>query len=170
MKAPEEYIVRTKQLNDDQFTPIKHVLGENSLIHMAMLSQKIGLERIGVHLGRLPVGRASFMPHAHVLQEEFLFILQGHGEVEIAGKRASVGPGDFIGFPTDGAAHQLHNTGDSDMLYLMGGESGKADIVEFPSVQKFGMAFNGTMHFVDQDDVQKVAYEDFVDKSASSTD
>lgn len=164
MKAPEEYIVRTKNLTPDQFTPIKHVLNDNSSVHMAMLSQKIGLERIGIHLGRIPAGRESFMPHAHQFQEEFIFILEGQGEVDISGKRAPVGPGDFVGFPTDGAAHQLHNTGETDLLYLMGGESGKGDIVEFPSVKKFGMAFNGTMHFVDQADVQKVAFEDFVDR------
>lgn len=44
--------------------------------------------------------------HYHRLSEEFYFILEGHGEMEIDGQQRSVGPGDGILIPA-GAWHQI---------------------------------------------------------------
>jgi len=54
---------------------------------------------------RLPVGHAT-QRHYHKITEEFYFILEGEGTMEINGKSRSVGPGDGILIPA-GAWHQI---------------------------------------------------------------
>ena len=53
----------------------------------------------------VPAGRAT-QRHYHKLAEEFYFILEGRGEVEIDGETRSVGPGDAILIPP-GAWHAI---------------------------------------------------------------
>ncbi len=55
--------------------------------------------------------KESFVLHAHMLHEEFVYILEGKGTAVIGEAELEVGPGDFMGFPIDGTAHTLRNTG-----------------------------------------------------------
>ncbi len=50
------------------------------------LSERTGLTRLPVNLMRLPPGKESFIPHAHSVEEEYVFVAQrpGHGD---AGRR-----------------------------------------------------------------------------------
>lgn len=48
--------------------------------------------------------------HFHRLSEEFYYILEGGGEMEIDGERREVGPGDAILIPP-GAWHQIRASG-----------------------------------------------------------
>jgi uncharacterized cupin superfamily protein len=47
-----------------------------------------------------------------------------------------VGAGDFMGFPTPSVAHHLRNTGNEDLVYLMGGETLEVENAEFPRLGK----------------------------------
>lgn len=53
----------------------------------------------------LPAGAATDR-HYHKLSEEFYFVLEGEGEMEIDGERARVGPGDAVLIPA-GAWHRI---------------------------------------------------------------
>ena len=53
----------------------------------------------------LPAGAATDR-HYHRLSEEFYFVLEGDGEMEIDGERARVGPGDAVVIPA-GTRHQI---------------------------------------------------------------
>lgn len=53
----------------------------------------------------VPAGGAT-QRHYHKLSEEFYFILEGSGEMEIDGEKRSVGPGDAILIPP-GAWHTI---------------------------------------------------------------
>jgi len=64
----------------------------------------------------LPVGGCTTR-HYHPRTEEIYFILSGQGEMEIAGDKSGVGPGDAIGIPP-GAAHQITNTGTEPLKFL----------------------------------------------------
>jgi len=56
----------------------------------------------------LPVGSATDR-HYHKLAEEFYFLLEGKGKMEIDGTEREVGPGDAILIPP-GAWHQITAT------------------------------------------------------------
>ena len=109
-----------------------HPWNPNSEMIGVTLSRLAGLKRTGVSLARIPPGRESFIYHAHEREEEWLYILSGTGTAEIDGGEYAVGPGDFMGFPTPSVAHHLRNTGNEDLVYLMGGENRDVEIATFP--------------------------------------
>lgn len=158
------YVVKTASEDKASYVPLSHPLAENSRLFLLPLSDRVGMSRIGLSLARIPPGKDGFLPHAHAGQEEFLYIISGLGVLTINDSRTEVSAGDLVGFPTDGAAHHLCNDSDTDLVYLMGGERTAADVVSFPTIGKKGFWANGAMHFVDDENVQSLAPEDFVSR------
>ncbi len=163
-KPIESYIVRTRLLSDKDGFQFAHPFNPNSDLKMIPLSDRVGMQRAQLVLGRIAPGKESFVPHAHALQEEYIFILEGGGEIEINGVRAAVRPGDYVGFPIDGAVHQLYNTGATELVYLMGGERTPVDFSTFPTIGKVGVWAEGAMRYFDEAAAKKFRPEDFVKK------
>ena len=113
-----------------------HPWNPNSEMSGVQLGRLAGLARTGVNLARIPPGKESFVYHSHEREEEWLYILSGSGTAEIDGADHEVGPGDFMGFATPSVAHHLRNTGDEDLVYLMGGENRDCEIADFPKLGK----------------------------------
>lgn len=63
---------------------------------------------------RLPAGHSTDR-HYHKLSEEFYFVLEGTGDMEVDGETQRVGPGDAILIPA-GAWHQI--TAVADLRFL----------------------------------------------------
>ncbi len=63
------------------------------------------VEKQSLAEARVPAGMAT-QRHYHRLAEEFYFILEGAGEMEIGGETRTVGPGDAILIPA-GAWHAI---------------------------------------------------------------
>ncbi|WP_411286981.1 cupin domain-containing protein, partial [Phenylobacterium sp.] len=129
-----KHLVRTHALDWSQAFHGRHPFNPDSDMRMAPLGDAVGLKRAAVHLMRVAPGKQSFIPHAHAVQEEWVFILEGSGEVVLDGAATAIGPGDFIGFPIDGVVHHLANTGSGDLTYLTGGERGAFEIAEMPTI------------------------------------
>lgn len=110
----------------------RHPWNPNSEMYGCMLSRQVGLQRVGVNLIRVPPGKESFAFHTHHVEEEFAFVLCGKGAVDIGEETFEVGPGDFVGFPAGGHAHQLRNPGPEPLVYLSGGENAPLEIGDFP--------------------------------------
>lgn len=166
MTDAQKYLVRSKGLPAAEARHIRHPLNPNSDIHIQSLSDRVGLQRSVLSLARVPPGKESFIPHAHSVQEEFVFILEGEGTAEIGDQAVKVGPGDYLGFPIDGVAHHLRNTGTTDLVYLMGGERTPLDIGRFPTVGKmivFDMG-RGAIELFDQAAAQPLTFADFAAK------
>ena len=114
----------------------KQRLNPDSEFTGALLSRLAGMSRAHVTLARLPAGKDSFAYHAHMMEEEWIYILSGRGVAEIDGESREVGPGDFMGFPTPSVPHLLTNPFDEDLVYLMGGEDRPLDVLEYPTLGK----------------------------------
>jgi len=123
---------------------MSHPLNPHSRIHGHSLSDAVGLQRLGIHLLRVPPGKESFAYHRHFGEEEFLFILSGRGIAEIDDQEHEVGPGDFVGFPT-GVAHHLRNPFDQDLVYISGGERHAAETSDFPRLGKHLVRVGGSV-------------------------
>lgn len=90
------------------------------------IGEAAGLERIGVHVERLPPGRRTSWPHAERDEEEFVFVLEGQVDAWIDGHLHRMKKGDLAAFPAGtGIAHTFLNDGDEDALLLVGGERSK---------------------------------------------
>jgi uncharacterized cupin superfamily protein len=131
----ENLILRAEQIADSLQT-FSHPWNPKSEISGAFLGRKVGLKRVGVNFAKIPPGKESFIYHAHHREEEWIYILSGQGIAEIDGAEFEVGAGDFMGFPTPSIAHHLKNTGNEDLVYLMGGENLDVEIAEFPRLGK----------------------------------
>lgn len=116
--------------------PFTQKLNPNSLFRAAGLSRLAGMSRAHVSFVRLPPGKDSFAYHAHMLEEEWIYILSGRALAEIDGATHEVGPGDFMGFSTPSVPHLLRNTFDEECSYLMGGEDKPIDVVSYPETGK----------------------------------
>ena len=161
-RKAEDYVVRSRSLTDAEAVPIRHPLNPQSDVRLHMLSDRVGMQRVQLSLGRIPAGKESFLPHAHCSQEEFIFVLEGQARLEIDGEAVALGPGDYAGFPTDGAVHHLFNDGPEELVYLMGGERTAVEVSRFPTLGKTGIWTDGTMRYVDQDAGQAFGIQDFV--------
>jgi mannose-6-phosphate isomerase-like protein (cupin superfamily) len=76
-----------------------------------------GSTRFEVIYGEIePGGQAD--PHAHDIQEQAFFILEGRAEIEIAGACRVVGPQDFIYLPA-GTTHRVTPLGKSSLKLLI---------------------------------------------------
>lgn len=120
------------------------------------LGEEVGLERIGVHLVRLPQGADSTQYHYHDADEEFLLVLSGRGIAEIGDSRFEIGAGDFMGFPAPSPPHVLHNPHQEDLVYLMGGERNPADVVHYPRIRRSMLKSHGRRRWVDWDDLHEL--------------
>ena len=97
------------------------------------LGDIFGLANFGVNLTRLAPGGCSALRHAHMKQDEFVYVIAGtavliadHGETELA-------PGMCAGFRAGtGNGHQLVNRSKEDVLYLEIGDRTAGDSVTYP--------------------------------------
>jgi uncharacterized cupin superfamily protein len=113
-----------------------HPLNPKSEVHLRSLGDAVGLERLGIHIVRIPPGKESFVFHMHYTEEEFIYVLSGRGIAEIGDEEHEVGPGDFMGFPTPSVGHHLKNPFTEDLVYLAGGERRVSEVADFPRLNK----------------------------------
>ncbi|HEY5948488.1 MAG TPA: cupin domain-containing protein [Kofleriaceae bacterium] len=118
-------------------TPFVQRLNPRSRFFGAGLARHAGLERTGVSRGRIPPGGESFAYHAHLREEEWIYILQGRARARIDGEWIELAANDFVGFPTPQVPHLLTNPYAEDCVYLMGGErTGGVDVLAYPDLGK----------------------------------
>lgn len=165
MSDVPKHLVRTGELDPDEAVVIRHPFNPNSEVALQRLAERTGMSRVIVTMARVPPGRESFVLHAHLRHEEFVYILEGQGTAVIGDRELAVGPGDFMGFPIDGTAHTLRNTGTADLVYLMGGERGPLDVARFPGVGKTVIySKQDGIRVFDDADATQLGLADFVAK------
>jgi uncharacterized cupin superfamily protein len=151
-----KHIVRTGQIDWSRTWRGRHPFNPASEMRLASLGDPTGMKRLGVHLIRIPPGKESFIPHAHAVQEEFVFILEGAGEVVLDGVAHPIGPGDFVGFPTDGVVHSVVSKGPGDLVYLTGGERSEVEVAEMPTIGKTTVLRRGGMTLLDRGSAEEL--------------
>lgn len=102
------------------------------------LGEAAGAERLGTWVERLPPGRRTSRTHAHLREEELVYVLEGtpvlrwippggHAHEE------ALRPGSFVAFPAaTGIAHALHNPGPGEARLLVVGERRGDERVTYP--------------------------------------
>ena len=142
----------------DALEPIsrQHQFNSNAIRLTRTLGERVGMQRIGVHLVRLQPGHESTQYHYHDADEEFLYVLEGRGIAEIGGETFEVGPGDFMGFTTPSQPHTLTNPFSQDLVYLMAGERNPNDVVHYPRIRRTMIKGPGARRWVDWDDLHEL--------------
>jgi len=108
---------------------------------MGQIAPLIGACKLGYNITAVPPGKRAFPLHNHRVNEEMFFILEGTGELRFGQETYPVRPGDVIACPPGGQdkAHQIVNTGDTEMRYLAVSTKLSPEVAEYPDSGKFGV-------------------------------
>lgn len=157
--ADPKHIQRSGHIDWSKVRPRRHPFNPASEMRMVPLGDPSGMTQLGVHLIRIPPGRESFIPHAHSVSEEFVFIVEGAGEMLLDGVGHSIGPGDFVGFPIDGVVHSLKSKGPGDLVYLTAGRRDPIEVADMPGIGKTTVFRNGRMELFDVEGAERLTGE-----------
>ena len=148
-------LIRSQAVAELPESPFRHPLNPQSLIYLRSLSAAAGLQRLGLHIGRVPAGAESFAYHYHHYEEEWVYILSGRGVAEIGEETYEVGPGDYLLFTAPSVGHHLRNPFAEELVYLMGGESRDVEVGEFPRLNKRAVFEKGKEAYIIDLDVTR---------------
>jgi uncharacterized cupin superfamily protein len=116
------------------------------------LGEPFGLCNFGVNLTRLAPGAISALRHAHALQDEFIYVLEGTPMLITDAGETLLAPGMCAGFRADsGDAHQLVNRSDADVLYLEVGDRTPGDSATYPDDDLAAALVDGQWRFTRKD-------------------
>ena len=97
------------------------------------LGNLFGLTNFGVNLTRLAPGAMSALRHAHLRQDEFVYVLEGRPTLRTDEGRTQLRPGMCAGFKAGtGNAHHLVNETGEDVVYLEIGDRTPGDEATYP--------------------------------------
>lgn len=97
------------------------------------LGDFFGLTNFGVNLTRLAPGAQSALRHAHRVQDEFIYILEGTPTLVTDAGETELAPGMCAGFKAGtGDAHHLVNRSAGEVVYLEIGDRLPGDAATYP--------------------------------------
>ena len=98
-----------------------------------VLGDAFGLTNFGVNLTRLPPGCMSALRHTHMLEDEFIYVIEGEPILLTNSGETPLRPGMCAGFKAgSGDAHHLLNRSARDVVYLEVGDRNPGDTVIYP--------------------------------------
>jgi uncharacterized cupin superfamily protein len=89
-----------------------------------------------VDLVRIPAGAVNWPYHSHSSKWELYLVLAGRGQVRTPKGIADLREGDCLVHPP-GEAHQIKNTGATDLVYYIIADNPALDIRHFPDTNKW---------------------------------
>ena len=97
------------------------------------LGDVFSLKNFGVNLTKLAPGAISALRHAHTVQDEFIYILQGTPVLITDTGETSLLPGMCAGFKSgSGDGHHLVNRSQEEVVYLEIGDRNPGDAASYP--------------------------------------
>ena len=108
---------------------------------MGFIGPRVGAQKLGYNITAVPPGKRAFPFHNHRVNEEMFFILEGDGMARIGEETFPIRAGDIIACPPGGRenAHQIINTGQTELKYLAVSTKQTPEIAEYPDSGKFGI-------------------------------
>lgn len=108
--------------------------GSRFAVETGEIGLPLGLKGLGAMLHVVPPGKSAFPFHRHHVSDEMFFVLSGTGTYRIGDGKTEellpIGPGDCLGAPAGGLAHQIINTGNEPLRYIGFSNNTNADVVE----------------------------------------
>jgi uncharacterized cupin superfamily protein len=89
-----------------------------------------------VDLVRVPAGAVNWPYHSHSAQWELYLVLAGRGQVRTPGGVFDLREGDCL-VHAPGEAHQIINTGATDLIYYIIADNAAHDICSYPDSNKW---------------------------------
>jgi GST-like protein len=137
-------VIRAAQVLANEHPYLQRLDPRAKTFFASRMARDAGLANVGVSRGRVAPGEATFAYHAHTLDEEWIYILEGRGVARIDGANVELAAGDFVAFPVPSVAHQLTNPYADELVYLFGGDDHGVDLLDYPDLGKrYAVAWDG---------------------------
>jgi uncharacterized cupin superfamily protein len=123
-------------LDEVAFEHVSH--GPRFEVNDGAISPVVGAKQLGYSLAVVPPGKRAYPFHCHHVNEEMFFVIEGRGVVRIGDREYPIRKGDVIAAPAGGrdTAHQIVNTSDAELRYLMVSTMLTTEVVEYPDSSK----------------------------------
>jgi len=147
-------------LEDLEYTKQSH--GDNFEAEFALVANRINASKLGYRVTRIPAGKRAWPLHAHYVNEEMFFVLNGNGTLRMGEESHPIQQGDFIAAPPNPAEpHQIINSSESDLTYICVSTMLEPEVVTYPESEKIGVIAGSPPGRVDnKDGVFKFVRED----------
>jgi len=107
---------------------------------MRRLGSAAGGKRLGCTLYEVESGKRAFPFHAHLSNEEAIFVLEGEATLRIGDREVPLRAGDYVALPVGpGGAHQLVNTSGAVVRYLCMSTVTYPEVAIYPDSNKMGV-------------------------------
>ncbi|MGI9290361.1 MAG: cupin domain-containing protein [Gammaproteobacteria bacterium] len=130
--------MRKKNVLNDEWRESSH--GEKFQHgHIALTDLRDGHD-LGCGAFRVKPGKRAFPKHAHLANDEAIYIVSGQGSLTVGDETAVVEAGDFILLPKGADnAHVLINDSNEDIVYLCMSTMNAPEVVHYPDSGKLGV-------------------------------
>jgi uncharacterized cupin superfamily protein len=99
----------------------------------------IGAQKLGYSFFSVPPGKSAFPYHTHTTNEEMIYVVEGLGVLRLGKEEIEVGAGTIVACPPGTEfPHQLINTGNQELRYLVVSTMEYPDLSEYPDSNKIG--------------------------------
>ena len=107
---------------------------------MAQIGKPLGARKLGYRIVVLPPGKVAWPAHAHLVNEEMFFIIEGSGQLRLGKEIWPLVAGDVVAVPPGpDTAHQIVNNSDAELKYLCVSTMEEPDIVMMPDSGKINI-------------------------------
>lgn len=114
---------------------------------MKPLAAAVAGHALGCTYYEVPPGGSAFPRHFHCVNEECLFVIEGHATLRLGDREVPVRAGDYVALPAGPAsAHQLINTGEHTLRYLCLSTMSPAEVAVFPDAGTVGVVAAASIH------------------------
>ncbi len=104
------------------------------------LAAAAGGSQLGCTLTEVPPGKTAWPFHAHLGNEEAIYVLEGHATLRLGDRQHALKPGDYVALAARAdAAHQVINTSDAPVRYLAISTMNPTDVIVYPDSKKHGI-------------------------------
>ncbi len=142
--ASPRYALRMERpiVNLDELEYREYGHGERFGGRSAGVGDRLGGRLLGSNVTIVPPGRLSCPFHAHRVNEELFFVMEGEGELRFGDARHALRAGDFFSCPPGGpeVAHAIANTStERELRFLALSTRLSPEIVVYPDSDKVGV-------------------------------
>lgn len=134
-------MTRPKNVVNEQdlaWAELRH--GERYEVRRKQLAQAAGAQQLGASLFELPPGKKGWPLHAHLANEEAIYVLAGRGVLRLGADEVPVGPGDYVALPAGPELpRQMLNPFDAPVRYLALSTMREPDVMLYPDSGKLGV-------------------------------
>ncbi len=125
-------------INVDEIALEHFAHGDKFEVEDGAIGPVVGARQLGYSLAVVPPGKRAYPFHCHHVNEEMFLVLEGRGVVRIGDQEHPIRKGDVIAAPAGGrdTAHQIVNTSDEELRYLMVSTMIPTEVVEYPDSSK----------------------------------